>query len=513
MSIPGERLFALIIMDGWGLSDEGSGNAVRLARTPNMDYYNRMYPCSRLAASGEDVGLPHGQMGNSEVGHLNLGAGRIVYQEILRISRAIEDKSFFANDSLLTAMKMVKESASSLHLMGLLSDGGVHSHNTHLYALLRLAKTWGLPNVFVHAVLDGRDTPPSSAAKYLEELEKEMAALGTGKTASLAGRYWTMDRDNRWERVEKAYLAYTGGQGRRAADSLAGLKMAYDNGETDEFVIPTVILDGNDSAPALIGPGDAVIFFNFRADRARQITKAFTETQFEGFDRGKNPPFPYFVTLTEYDQHLQTAVAFPPEYLNETLGEAAADAGLSQLRIAETEKYAHVTYFFSGGVEEIFSGEKRILIPSPKVQTYDLKPEMSAVEVTAETLKVLKKGDTNLIILNYANTDMVGHTGKLDKAMSAVETVDHEVGAVVAEVLKRKGGVIITSDHGNAEKMIAEDGSPHTAHTTNDVPFILITPSGDYNLPPRGKLSDVAPTILQLLQIPIPPKMAGASLI
>ena len=514
MPNPGDHLLALIIMDGWGISDDTHGNAVSSARTPNLDYYIHNYPHTRLAASGEAVGLPPGQMGNSEVGHLNLGAGRIVYQDIQRINNAIEDGSFFANEALLSAVKTAKERDSSLHLMGLLSGGGVHSLDTHLYALLKLAGAWGLTKVYVHAILDGRDTPPSSAEVFLRGLEQEISSLGTGKIASIAGRYWTMDRDRRWERVEKAYRAYTEGHGRKATDSVAGLQEAYQAGETDEFVSPTLILEDMSAEPITIKSEDAIIFFNFRADRARQITRAFTEADFNEFDRGISPPpLPYYVAMTEYDQSFSVPIAFPPEYLFETLGEVVANAGLSQLRIAETEKYAHVTYFFSGGVEEAFPGESRILVPSPGVPTYDLQPEMSAAEVTRETLKVLETGDIDLIILNYANTDMVGHTGKLPEAVRAVETVDHEVGLVVSEVLKRNGRVIITSDHGNAEKMIAEDGAPHTAHTNNDTPFILISPDREYHLPPRGKLSDVAPTILSLLGIPIPEKMTGLSLV
>lgn len=508
----GKNLLVLIIMDGWGLREESYGNAVRLAQTPNMDYYMCTYPFTRLAASGEAVGLPGDQMGNSEVGHLNLGAGRIVYQDIQRINRAIDDGSFFTNGTLLEAMLRVREKDSSLHLMGLLSDGGVHSHNTHLYALLKLARRCGLRKVFVHAVLDGRDTPPSSAAVYLRELEQEIARLGIGKVASIAGRYWTMDRDRRWDRTEKAYYSYTQGYGRWASSSLAALEKAYGEGETDEFVLPTVIT-GVDNLPVTIQTEDALIFFNFRADRARQISRAFVEREFEGFGRGKHPPFPFFVCMTEYDPQLKAPVVFTPEYLTDTLGETIAAAGLRQLRIAETEKYAHVTYFFNGGVEKVFPGEQRILIPSPDVATYDLKPEMSAPEVTSETLRVLDEGQASFIVLNYANADMVGHTGKFEKAVRAVETVDYEVGIIVEEVRRRGGIVLITSDHGNAEMMLAEDGSPHTAHTSNDTPFILIAPDGDYRLPDRGKLSDVAPTILKLLNIPVPEKMNGLSLI
>ncbi len=509
----GKSLLMLIIMDGWGLREGNGGNAIRLARTPNMDYYSRTFPFTRLAASGEAVGLPGEQMGNSEVGHLNLGAGRIVYQDILRIGRAIEDGSFFSNSVLLQAMEEVRLRGSSLHLMGLLSDGGVHSHNTHLYALLKMAKACGVHNVFVHAILDGRDTPPSSAVVYLDQLEREILRLGIGRVAGIAGRYWSMDRDRRWDRTEKAYFACTEGRGRRAATSREAIEEAYGRGETDEFVLPTVIADSFGNPLATIKTADVLLFFNFRADRARQISKAFLEREFLEFDRGRLPPFPSYASMTEYDAHFHVPVVFPPEYLTDTLGEVVAAAGLRQLRIAETEKYAHVTYFFSGGVEKIFPGEERILVPSPNVATYDLQPEMSAPELTREMLKVLDAEQADFIVLNFANADMVGHTGKLKETIQAVETVDYQVGMLVEEMRRRKGAVLITSDHGNAEKMMDGDGTPHTAHTNNDTPLVLITPGGDYRLPERGKLSDVAPTILRLLNIPIPAKMSGISLI
>ena len=503
----------LIIMDGWGLRDEEYGNAIRQARTPNVDYYSHAFPFTRLAASGEAVGLPGNQMGNSEVGHLNLGAGRIVYQDILRINKAIDDGSFFGNTVLLETMKKVAERGSALHLMGLLSDGGVHSHNTHLYALLKMARMFDLQNVFVHAILDGRDTPPSSAGVYLRELEEEILKIGTGKVASIAGRYWSMDRDRRWKRTEKAYFAYTEGLGRRAPGSSEAIEEAYRVGETDEFVLPTVIENQSGRPLTTIQTADGLIFFNFRADRARQISRAFLERGFQEFDRGSLPPFPFYAAMTEYDEHFKVPIIFPPEHPTDTLGEIVSAAGLRQLRIAETEKYAHVTYFFSGGVEKIFPGELRILVPSPDVATYDLQPEMSAPELTREMLKVLEGEQADFIVLNYANADMVGHTGKLKESIQAVETVDREVGIIVEEMRRRKGTVLITSDHGNAEVMIAEDGLPHTAHTNNDTPFILITPNGEYHLPDRGKLSDVAPTILKLLGIPIPAKMSGISLV
>lgn len=502
----------LIILDGWGLREDKRGNAVYQARTPCIDGLCANFPFTRLASSGEAVGLPEGQMGNSEVGHLNLGAGRIVYQDMLRISKSIEEGSFFRNEAFLKVLEKVKKNGSTLHLMGLLSDGGVHSHNTHLYALLNLAKMAGVKKVSVHAILDGRDTPPKSAGKYLEELEQKIQNLGTGQVASIAGRYYSMDRDRRWERTEKAYRAYVYGEGERSKSSLAALSAAYRRGETDEFVSPTVILEEN-GRPSLINTGDGLIFFNFRSDRARQISRAFVERDFQAFSRGVNPSFPYFVCLTEYDPTLKAPVAFPPEYLSGTLGEAISKAGYKQIRIAETEKYAHVTYFFNGGREEIYPGEDRILVPSPRVPTYDLKPEMSAPEVTDEVLKVLDSGSYKLMVVNYANADMVGHTGKLNAAIKAVEAVDREVDRVISRVLQKGGAAIVTADHGNAEKMQYEDGNPHTAHTSNDTPFILVAQKAEYTLLKRGKLADVAPTVLKLLSLPVPPEMTGVSLI
>ncbi|MGI6318336.1 MAG: 2,3-bisphosphoglycerate-independent phosphoglycerate mutase [Dethiobacteria bacterium] len=508
------RPLVLIIMDGWGLTDYEKGNAVCLARTPNFDHLFRKFPSTRLECSGEAVGLPGNQMGNSEVGHLNLGAGRIVLQDMLRISRAIEDGSFFVNEVLIDVMDYVITNHSSLHLMGLLSDGGVHSHNTHLYALLKMAKKKGLEKVYVHALLDGRDVPPKSAAGYLEELEKQMALLNVGKIASIAGRYYTMDRDRHWERTQKSYQAYVYGKGESAKSSLSALQDAYNRGETDEFVSPTVILNQYNNEPsALINSGDGLIFFNFRADRARQISRIFTEVAFEEFDRGVSPAFPYYVCFTEYDRLIKAPVVFPPEYLNATLGEVVSANGLRQLRVAETEKYAHVTYFFNGGLEKPFSGEERILVPSPRVATYDLKPEMSAGQITGEVLEALESNKFCFIVMNYANADMVGHTGKLNEAIKAVETVDMELGKVVNKVLHKGGIAIVTSDHGNAEMMLAEDGTPHTAHTNNDTPLILVAERGTHRLPPRGKLADVAPTILKLLSLPVPQEMDGTSLI
>ena len=512
----GESNFViLIIMDGWGLSAEEKDNAVALASTPQLDALYRKYPATRLACSGEAVGLPENQMGNSEVGHLNLGAGRIVLQDMLRITRAIEDGSFFQNEILSGLLEKVRARDSALHLLGLLSDGGVHSHHTHLYALLRLAKNAGLARVYVHAILDGRDTPPRSAAGYLQGLERELANLGAGQVASIAGRYYSMDRDRRWPRTEKAYRAYVYGEGYRGGDSLSALKEAYARGETDEFVAPAVILNNVKQPRALINNGDGVVFFNFRADRARQLSRAFVQQDFQEFERGAAPSFPYLVSLTEYEHNLPVPVVFPPEYPVSTLGEVLSKAGKRQLRIAETEKYAHVTYFFNGGREEPYPGEERILVPSPRVSTYDLQPEMSAVAVTEKVLQALERERYDLVVLNYANADMLGHTGKLKVAIEAVETVDREVGRVVSKVLEKGGTALVTADHGNAEKMM-ENGAPHTAHTSNDTPLILVSgrgKDGKYVLPRRGKLADVAPTILRLLALPIPVEMTGRPLI
>ncbi len=507
-----KNFVALIIMDGWGLRDETRGNAIALARTPNLDKLKQQYPWTRLAASGEDVGLPAGVMGNSEVGHLNLGAGRIVYQDLLRINRAIATGEFFKNEVLLRAMQEARRRNSALHLMGLLSDGGVHSHNTHLYALLRLAREQGLSRVYIHPILDGRDAPPQSAGRYLEELEQKCRETGTGVIASIVGRYYSMDRDRRWLRTEKAYRAYVYGEGEEATHSLGALARAYERGETDEFVLPTLIKDEEGRPLALIRSEDVVIFFNFRSDRARQICHAFTDRDFFPFERGPNPPLPYFVTFTEYEAGLNAPVVFQTEILRDTLGEVIAARGLQQLRIAETEKYAHVTYFFSGGREAPFEGEERILVPSPQVATYDLKPEMSAPEVTAKVLDEVEKGCFTLIVLNYANPDMVGHTGMLPQAITAVETVDRCVGQVVERVLAAGGIALVTADHGNAELML--DGEkPHTAHTTNDTPFILVAPCRQYVLKERGRLADVAPTILKLLSLPVPAAMEGEVLL
>ncbi|WP_029915502.1 2,3-bisphosphoglycerate-independent phosphoglycerate mutase [Pelobacter seleniigenes] len=501
---------ALVILDGWGLSDKCDYNAACQAATPVMDRLRQEWPTSRLSASGSSVGLPDGQMGNSEVGHMNIGAGRIIYQDLSRISLAIEDGSFFENPALRAICEKVAAGASKLHLLGLLSDGGVHSHNTHIYALVRLAKQLGVKDVCVHAFMDGRDTPPQSGVDYLQELEAELSAIGLGRIATVSGRYWAMDRDNRWDRVEKAYLAMTAGTGRQAGSSAEAISAAYAAGETDEFVSPSVI----GGQPGTIDDGDGIIFFNFRADRAREMTRALILPDFNGFARKKVPQLSGFVTLTEYDETFHVPIAFPAETYPDILAEVVSNAGLKQLRIAETEKYAHVTFFFNGGQEVAWAGEDRVLIPSPKdVATYDQKPSMSALEVTDEVVRRIETETYQLIILNFANCDMVGHTGVLAAAVKAVETVDSCLGRVVDAVLKVGGKLLVTADHGNCEQMLGANGQPHTAHTSNLVPFILIDPEHQNAAVRDGILADLAPTILQLLGLEQPAAMTGKSLI
>jgi len=503
-----ERPVCLVILDGFGVTVPGSANAVTLADTPNLDAYQAKYPNTTLGSAGADVGLPEGQMGNSEVGHLNIGAGRIVYQDLTRISKAIDDDSFFANPVLIEAVDSAKTSGAALHLMGLVSDGGVHSHNTHLYALLKLAKERGLDKVFVHCFLDGRDTPPKSATGYLEELENETAAIGVGKIATISGRYFAMDRDTRWERVKVAYDALVYGRGETADSAQAAVKNSYEAGANDEFVRPTVIagVDGR------LENGDSVIFFNFRADRARQLTEALTQPGFDGFDPGPEPPKVGFVCLALYDIDFELPVAFAPATLSNILAEVLSARGLKQLHIAETEKYAHVTFFFNGGVEEPVAGEDRILVSSPKVATYDLQPEMSAPAVVDKVVGAVESDKYAFIVVNFANCDMVGHTGMLNAAVTAIEAVDAAVGRIVEAVRRRCGAVIITADHGNAEQMTEPDGKPRTAHTINRVPMIYIG-DGAVDLRPDGRLADIAPTILTILDIPIPEEMSGKSLI
>ena len=500
---------ALVILDGWGISESCDYNAACQAQTPVLDRLRQEYPTSRLSASGADVGLPDGQMGNSEVGHLNIGAGRIIYQDLSRISLAIEDGSFFTNPVLKRACERLVTSGGKLHLLGLLSDGGVHSHNTHLYALVRLAQQMGIKDVCIHAFLDGRDTPPKSAINYLQQLEDELAKIGLGRIVTITGRYWAMDRDNRWERVEKAYLALTEGIGHAAKTAAEAITQAYAADQTDEFVEPRII-----GTPGTIADNDGIIFFNFRADRAREITRAFTLVDFSGFKRKQKIQLVDYVCLTEYDETFTLPIVFPSETYPDILADVIANAGFKQLRIAETEKYAHVTFFFNGSVEAAWPGEDRILIPSPQeVSTYDQKPAMSAVAVTNAVVEQVETGNYQLIILNFANCDMVGHTGILTAAIAAVETVDSCVGKVVAAVTKAGGKLLITADHGNCEQMNDAAGNPHTAHTTNPVPFILIDPEHPEQTVHDGILADLAPTILDLLQLEIPAAMTGKTLL
>lgn len=503
-----KKPIALIIMDGFGCNSDNYGNAIAAADTPNIDKYMKG-PNTIIGASGLNVGLPDGQMGNSEVGHTNIGAGRIVYQMLVKISKSIKDGDFFENPALLSAMNNCKEKNSALHLMGLLSPGGVHSHMEHLYGLLEMAKRNGLEKVYVHAFLDGRDEPPSSAAEFMSETCDKIKEIGVGSVATISGRFYAMDRDNAWDRVEKAYNAMVLGDGVDANGKcpVQAIKDSYANEVTDEFMLPTVT-DKN----GMIKENDSVIFFNFRPDRARQITRAFVDPEFKGFER-KNGFFPVnFVCMAQYDAAMpNVSVAFPPEALKMTLGEYLSKLGKTQLRIAETQKYAHVTFFFNGGEEKQFDGEDRILIKSPDVETFDMKPEMSAYEVTDAVVDAINSDKYDVIILNYANCDMVGHTGIFDAAKAAVEAVDTCVGRMV-DAIQAKGGVaIITADHGNADKMYEPDGSAFTAHTTNPVPFIVV--GYDCELRDGGVLADIAPTILQILEVPQPEEMTGKSLI
>lgn len=501
----------LIILDGFGIGKEYPGNAVRLANTPVFDRLFKEYSTTSLEASGLAVGLPRGQMGNSEVGHLNIGSGRVVYQELTRITKAIEDGDFFEKQEFLDAIENAKLNKSKLHLIGLVSDGGVHSHNTHLYGLLELMKKHNQDNVFVHAILDGRDVPPTIGKNHIQELVDKMDEIGVGKIATVSGRYYAMDRDKRWERVNLAYDAMVLGKGKEDNDPVKAVLNSYKQELTDEFMLPTVIKE-NSLPVGTVESGDSVIFFNFRPDRAREITRAFVDDNFDGFIREKVVST-YYVTMTQYDKTIPNVhVAYTNDPLVNTLGEYISNKGLNQLRAAETEKYAHVTFFFNGGREIPFNNEDRALVPSPKVATYDLKPEMSAFELKDEILNRLRMDKYDLIILNFANPDMVGHTGVVPATIKAIETVDTCLGEII-ELLKEKGGTaIVTSDHGNAETLIDEkDGSPITSHTTNKVPLILV---GDKNVALReGKLSDLAPTLLELLGLEKPVEMTGESLI
>ncbi len=505
-----DKLTMLMILDGFGINENEKGNAVKLANTPNIDKLMKTCPTTVIHTSGLQVGLPEGQMGNSEVGHTNIGAGRIVYQELTRITKSIENGDFFSIPELVAAIENCKEHNSKLHILGLLSDGGVHSHMRHLFAILELAKRKDFEDVYVHCFLDGRDTPPASGENYIAKLEEKMKEKGVGKIASISGRFYAMDRDKRWQRIQKAYDALVNGVGNKATTAVSAIEASYQKEVFDEFVEPTVIYSG-DEPVATIGENDSVIFFNFRPDRAREITRTLVDPEFNEFETKKLNL--YYVCFTQYDETLPNVhIAFKPETLKNTFGEYISNKGLTQLRIAETEKYAHVTFFFNGGEEKQYPGEDRILVPSPKVETYDMQPEMSAEEVTQKVVEAIKSKKYNAIILNYANPDMVGHTGSLDAAIKAIEKIDECVQRVVDAVNEVEGTLIITADHGNAEQMIDyKTGEPHTAHTTNPVPLILVGKDG-VKLK-EGKLADLAPTMLEIMGLEKPEEMTGESLI
>ena len=504
------KLTMLMILDGFGINNKKDANAIKLANTPNIDKLFKQYPNTTIYTSGLDVGLPEGQMGNSEVGHTNIGAGRIIYQELTRITKSIEDGDFFSISEFTKAIDNCKKNNSKLHIMGLLSDGGVHSHNRHLYALLELAKRKDFDEVYVHCFLDGRDTPPSSGEHYISLLEEKIEEKGVGQIASITGRFYAMDRDKRWERVEKAYNALVNGVGEKAKSAVSAIESSYQKEIFDEFVEPTLICNG-ETPIATIEKNDSVIFFNFRPDRAREITRTIVDKDFDGFKRDYFETF--YVCFTEYDETMPNVeVAFKKSEIKNTFGEYIGNKGLTQLRIAETEKYAHVTFFFNGGEEKQYKGEDRILVPSPKVTTYDLQPEMSAYEVTDKVIEAIASEKYNCIILNYANPDMVGHTGNLDAAIKAIETIDECVGKVIEETEKKQAVVLITADHGNAEQMIDyTTGDVQTAHTINPVPLIVV---GMENIKLRpGKLADLAPTMLSIMDLDKPEEMTGESLI
>lgn len=504
----------LLVLDGYGLNDRKEGNAIAQAKTPVMDRLMNEYPFVKGNASGMAVGLPEGQMGNSEVGHINIGAGRIVYQELTRITKEIQDGTFFENPALMAAVDNCRKNNSDLHLYGLLSDGGVHSHNTHLYGLLELAKRNGIKNVYVHAFLDGRDTPPASGKGYIEELLEQMRIIGVGKIATVMGRYYAMDRDNRWDRIEKAYRAMVYGEGITAENPVVAVQDSYDKEIYDEFVIPTVILE--DGKPvATIKENDSIIFYNFRPDRAREITRTFCEDDFTAFDRGKKRMNITYVCFSEYDITIPNKlVAFHKISIDNTFGQFLAQHKMTQLRIAETEKYAHVTFFFNAGIEVPNEGEDRILINSPKVATYDLKPEMSVYEVTDRLVEAIKSGKYDVIVANFANPDMVGHTGILEAAIKAIEAVDECLGRVVDALLSVDGMMFICADHGNAEQLIDYNtNEPFTAHTTNPVPFILVNYDKDYTLAEGGCLADIVPTLIEMMGMEKPKEMTGKSLL
>lgn len=504
----------LIILDGWGINPEPNGNAVSIAKTPFLDDMMATYPSSHLQCSGKAVGLPEGVMGNSEVGHLNIGAGRVVYQDLLRINMSIQDGSFFSNAVYNRIISRVKSTDSSLHLMGLVSDGGVHSHLSHLSALLELGKQRGLEKIFVHAITDGRDTSPHSGVDYLKQVQKSIKNIGCGKIATICGRYYAMDRDTRWERIEKAYRLFTRGEGVKEIDPVTGLKRAYETEVSDEFIKPIVITEPSGKPVGMVKDGDGIIFFNFRSDRAREITDVFTETDFDSFERKPFPKLADFVCTTRYGEKFDLPIAFLPSHMDQILGEVVSEKGLKQLRIAETEKYAHVTYFFNGGEEKPFPREDRCLVPSPRnVATYDLKPEMSAYAVTKEVLARIRSQEYALIVLNFANMDMVGHTGNMDAAITACETVDRCVRDIVTEMNKKQGVTLLTADHGNAEQMRDSIGRTQTAHTTNPVPLIFIDDKRKNLRLESGALGDLAPTILEIMGIEKPHQMTGKSLL
>ncbi|MCQ2547745.1 MAG: 2,3-bisphosphoglycerate-independent phosphoglycerate mutase [Clostridia bacterium] len=497
----------LMILDGFGLNEEEKGNAVAAAKTPNLDKIFQSYPKTKLQASGHYVGLPDGQMGNSEVGHLNIGAGRIVYQELTNISNKIENGQFFENPALIEAMEHVKSNCSTLHLMGLLSDGGVHSHIDHLLALLDMAKKRGVAQVVVHCFLDGRDVPPKSAMTYMMKLQDHMREISLGQIGVVSGRFYAMDRDKRWDRLELAYDALTLGQGEYAGSGITAIKAGYMLEQTDEFLVPTCV------GETTVDDGDSIIFFNFRPDRAREITRAFVDENFDGFERKKIVKDLCYVCMTQYDATMPNVlVAYPPERINNTLGEYVAKQGLHQLRIAETEKYAHVTFFFNGGVEEENPGEDRILVPSPKVATYDLQPEMSAYTVTEKLLEAIKTDKYDLIILNFANADMVGHTGVFEAAVKAIEALDDCVQQIVDLVLEKDGQILLTADHGNADKMLDDNGNLVTSHSLNPVPLVHIA-NKPQEFKGEGKLADLAPTLLKLMGLEVPAEMTGEALV
>ncbi|MBE7042084.1 MAG: 2,3-bisphosphoglycerate-independent phosphoglycerate mutase [Ruminococcaceae bacterium] len=500
-----KQLMSLIILDGFGINNAESGNAIHSAKTPNLDALFQKYPHTQIAASGMDVGLPDGQMGNSEVGHTNIGAGRIVYQELTRITKSIQDGDMFENPDLKSAMQNCIEKGTALHLLGLLSDGGVHSHNTHLYALIEMAKKMGVKDIWVHCFLDGRDVPPQSGKDFVQELQEKLEEIGAGKVATVMGRYYAMDRDNRWERVEKAYDAMVKAEGIKVPCPVCAVANSYKEEVTDEFVVPAVV-EGFEG----IKENDSMIFFNFRPDRAREITRTFVDPEFDGFEREYFPV--QYVCMTQYDAAMpNVSVAYKPESLTDTFGEYISKKGLKQLRIAETEKYAHVTFFFNGGVEKTYEGESRILVNSPKVATYDLQPEMSAYEVTEKVCEQIRSGELDVIILNFANCDMVGHTGVFEAAVAAVEAVDTCVGKVMDEIEKVNGIAIITADHGNADCMVDDTtGGPFTAHTTNPVPLLLNQKDAKLK---EGRLADIAPTMLDLMGLEKPASMTGESLL